>query len=299
MFETLPAKSIEWLGMGVKAQRIDGIDLVTLANLEQNGAYQDAIRRISSQAKLALKRVEGLGLFNPQIPTEPFTLQLAILPRKNFEKILFEGLEKPEDWIWAQVCVRTLNKFCDTVVYDASIASKDWESDSTILPNEFRELHHELIHPMINNSLPAETRNESIKEQVVFHEMVAELIPRVLLGIQHRDIESTKFLLTLSRSDVLPLSVVNERGYGCFPAKPLRVNPIYGGIFLAGLAGVDILGGGDFLNGTRKMIRTAQRCKSPDNLWVDLGRDGLDTQWFLDTTEPVEKGQQVLEKIVS
>lgn len=294
MTELVSPQSKDWMGMNVQIRRVNGIDLVTF-----NGeGIQRETERIVSRARAALGRISGLTLFDPQTETDPFVLKLAVLDRPDFEKLLFEGKANPQAWAWARACVRTMDKFADTVVYDASIADDSWESDLNIAKDEFRELHHEIVHPMVNNSLPHSEREESTRKQTGFHEIVAELVPRVLLGFQHRDRISSNFLLNLSEADILPLSEVNKQSYSCFSGTPLRTNPVYGGVFLTGLSGVHRLGGGDFLEGTRKLVRTAQRCIDSDNLWQELGSENFDPDWFLTTKEPFQEGQELLREFV-
>ena len=125
------------------------------------------------------------------------------------------------------------------------------------------------------------------------------MVPRILLAYQKERSDVTNFLLNLKSSDLVTVGTINEKGYNCFPAKPVSENSVYGAIYLAGLATVDVLGKGDLGDGIRKLIRMAQRCETADDLWNRLEVHGVEKKWLLETLEPMKRGQEVLKEFIS
>jgi len=208
------------------------------------------------------------------------------------ETILFKGMPNPQDWAWAHCCVRGI-KGSYFVTYDDQLANDFWNKAETMPTDERGELDHETWEPIWNKVMLPGLGNFE-EHNIVSREMLSEMIPRILLQLQRENstdmTKSTVFLLSLK--DFNSLGSIDQLGWGCFPAKPLKENPVYGGIFLGGLTVADHLGDGDLGSGIKRLIRIAQRCETGDELWSRLETEGVKRKWLLETLEPMREGQR-------
>jgi len=252
-----------------------------------------------ARALEVLELINNLGL--PHYQHRPqFTFRLAVFPTHDFKKILFgsKPIEEQGKWLWAKACCRG-QKYDDTVCYDLSIVTPKWNSLATLDPDDFRELGHEITHSVLANELDDDVRSSLLDQAVDVKEALAELVPRIDLGLQKRLPNSTEFLLKLRKEDFIPLATIRREGTRIFSAKPLSENTGYGSIYLAGLTMAKHLGSGNLSEGIRKLYSMIAKAKSAPDLWNKVGSVGFENQeTFLQSSFPMIIGQNILREFV-
>ena len=135
---------IEWEGIACQVKKIGKAELVTAVGVH-NLDYETAVKRVFDRATEASAQLQALNLFDPEIPLPEHILRVAVLPRKEFEKILFKGKLNQQDWAWAHTCCRTLKTFADTPVFDDLKSDDTCDTQATMKPDDLDELFQSMF----------------------------------------------------------------------------------------------------------------------------------------------------------
>jgi hypothetical protein len=261
---------LTWKDLTWTKEKYKNLSLLTLPN--QTEDYYRLAREYGDLFSKLIPKINKLEIF-----TVKPVIQFALFPGEIF-------LEKTQvPFPWATGCVRSINgKIADVLCYkyipQRKILSFD-KSNGESKRGNLHEILHLYFSQQINNS-------GSLKSVRSLNEGLCEFIPRIILNLQKEMEDSTSYLTSLKKKNLISFKDLDQYGMAHFSSEDVSKNVAYASSFLGVMwLAKKLSKEEDLLSGTKNLIQLLTKCSDRDQIYTTIeAKTGID---FLNSKLPM------------
>lgn len=206
-------KEIMFWGDKWQKEDLGDLNLLTLPN--QSKAYYEKARNYYELFSWARSKINSLKFF-----TVKPTCNIAVFP----EEIFLEKTKIP--FSWGTICVRSTNGRKSDVLCCKYSKNSKLTKINQLNAKYQTGLIHELNHLFFSQQLDHKSSIGALNEGF------CEFIPRILLNLQKEMPNSTQYLTSLNKKDIVTFKDFDKYGPSHFSSETISKNPAYASAFL-------------------------------------------------------------------
>jgi hypothetical protein len=248
---------LNWKDLKWKKEKYKNLFLLSLPNQPQD--YYRLIKEYGNFFSTLILKVNNLNIFT----IKPI-IHFALFP----EEIFSEKTQVP--FSWATGCVRsTSGKTSDVLCYKY-LPYKEIPIFDKLTADLKRGDLHELLHIFFSQQINSSGSPKFIRS---INEGFCEFVPRILFNLQMEIKDSTDYLTSLNKKDIISFKDIDQYGMAHFSSEKINKNVAYASSFLGIMWLAKKLSKsqkGNYLSGTKKMLDLLTKCQNKEQVYTTI-----------------------------
>jgi hypothetical protein len=250
------SSELNWKDLKWKKEKYQNLFLLTLP--AQNEDYYRLSKEYADFFSKLILKINELNLFTVK-PTIHFALFT--------EEIFLEKTQVP--FSWATGCVRSTNgKISDVLCYKY-IPHKKIPSFDELTPNLKRGEIHEILHLFYTQQINSSGQQKFIKS---INEGFCEFVPRIIFNLQKEMRNSTVYLTSLTKKDIISFKNIDKYGMAHFSSEKIGKNVAYASAFLGVMWLAKKLSKkpGDYSSGAKNILQLLSKFSNKTQIYAAI-----------------------------